>query len=484
MTTSIKSKTPSAQPQSATCTAPSSAITALTRTLAVSSAHPHDWIIGIDRSDTRLDVCQRRRDGSERSDYQVANTPEALHAWVQSWPALEPGTARCIAFEQPCRQLIGFFHTEVSEGRVRLYALNPQTPMAMRKAFTPSLDKTDARDANAIADVLAHHEDKLARWLWRPAPARTRLLRRLVEDRRQAVDERTALTNALIAILKEVYPQALDLVGDDLWRVLATDFLRKWPSLSELQSAKPDTVRRFYYAHNSNRMDVIEKRIALIKAAQPVTLDECAHQSARRKLLRLVDQIAVLARHIAEYEAAIAAEYAQHPDKALYDSLPGAGPTFAPRLAAVIGEERSLYDSAQALQARSGIAPIRKQSGKKSLTVRRIVCPQFERQTFVEWAGETIPKSVWAKAYYQSQIEAGKMHHTAVRALAYKWQRILWRCWQNGTPYDEAHYLAALRKQGSHLIARMEALQTQPKPAAKLAGTKPATAVKKTRKTP
>ena len=79
-----------------------------------------------------------------------------------------PPAARCLAFEQPCRQLIGFFHTEVCEGRVRLYALNPHTPhtpMAMRQAFTPSLDKTDARDVTAIADVLAHHEDKLARWL-------------------------------------------------------------------------------------------------------------------------------------------------------------------------------------------------------------------------------------------------------------------------------------------------------------------------------
>jgi len=140
----------------------------LPRTLSVNLTHPRDWIIGVDRSDTRLDICQRRRDGSQRTDYQVANTPEALHAWVQSWPALEPGTARCLAFEQPCRQLIGFFHTEVCEGRVRLYALNPHTPhtpMAMRQAFTPSLDKTDARDVTAIADVLAHHEDKLARWL-------------------------------------------------------------------------------------------------------------------------------------------------------------------------------------------------------------------------------------------------------------------------------------------------------------------------------
>ncbi|HCN29196.1 MAG TPA: IS110 family transposase [Verrucomicrobiales bacterium] len=426
-------------------------------------AHPRDWILGIDRSDTRLDVRQCRRDGSEASDYQVANTPEALQQWLASWPLLESGTTRVIAFEQPCRQLLGFFHRHVLTGRVRLYALNPSTPTAMRRAFTPSNDKTDLRDATAIADVLRHHEDKLIRWLHRPGDEATRLLRRLTEDRRQAVDERTALTNALIAVLKEAYPQALKLLSADLWRSMNTDFLKRWPTLKELQAAKPDTIRKFYYAHGSNRADLITARIALIQAAEPITHDDCLLSSARRKVLRLAEQIAVLTRHIADYEEEIAKLYANHPDRAVYDSLPGAGPTFAPRLAGVMGQDRSTYAGAPALQARSGIAPIRRQSGKKSVTVRRIVCPQFERQTFVEWAGETIPRSLWAKAYYQSQIEAGKMHHSAVRALAYKWQRILYRCWKDKTEYDEAKYLAALRRQGSPLIARIEVLQAQPK---------------------
>lgn len=218
-------------------------------TATVLPMHPRDWLLGIDRSDTRLDIRQCRRDGSQASDCQIANTPEALRAWVQSWPALEPGTARAIAFEQPCRQLLGFFHTQASEGSVRLCALNPHTPQAMRQAFAPSHDKTDVRDTAAITDVLRHHEDELARWRHQPADTLTRQLRRLSEDRRQAVDERTALSNALVAILKETFPQALTLAGDDLWRPLATDLLKRWPTLAELQSAKADTLRRFYYAH-------------------------------------------------------------------------------------------------------------------------------------------------------------------------------------------------------------------------------------------
>ena len=39
----------------------------------------------------------------------------------------------------------------------------------------------------------------------------------------------------------------------------------------------------------------------------------------------------------------------------------------------------------------------------------------------------------------------------AVRALAFKWIRIVFRCWQDRVAYDENTYLAALVKRGSPL---------------------------------
>lgn len=61
--------------------------------------------------------------------------------------------------------------------------------------------------------------------------------------------------------------------------------------------------------------------------------------------------------------------------------------------------------------------------------------------------------SVWARAYYQQQRERGKEHHTAVRALAFKWIRVVFRCWQDRVAYDESRYLVALAKHGSHLTS-------------------------------
>jgi hypothetical protein len=82
----------------------------------------------------------------------------------------------------------------------------------------------------------------------------------------------------------------------------------------------------------------------------------------------------------------------------------------------------------------------------------RYFCPRFFRQTFHEYAAQSIQDSFWARAYYSSQRAKGKDHHAAVRALAFKWMRVIWKCWQTRTPYNEVIYLESLRKKGSSLL--------------------------------
>src|SRR3974390_930567 len=148
----------------------------------------------------------------------------------------------------------------------------------------------------------------------------------------------------------------------------------------------------------------------------------------------------------------IAELFAQHPDRELFASLPGAGPVLAPRLLTALGAERERFDSPGDLQRYTGIAPVTKSSGKTRYVHRRYLCPLFERQSFHEYAKESVLWCRWAAAYYLSQRSKGKPHHTAVRALAYKWQRIIWRCWKNHTPYKDEIYEAALRSSGSELV--------------------------------
>jgi hypothetical protein len=70
-------------------------------------------------------------------------------------------------------------------------------------------------------------------------------------------------------------------------------------------------------------------------------------------------------------------------------------------------------------------------------------CPKFLRQTFHEWALHSIAYSQWAREYYEQQRAKGKRRNTAIRSLAFKWS-ILFRCWKDHKPYDEAVYQRAL----------------------------------------
>jgi len=103
------------------------------------------------------------------------------------------------------------------------------------------------------------------------------------------------------------------------------------------------------------------------------------------------------------------------------------------------------------MQQFSGIAPVIERSGKTCFVHRRFACPKFLRQSFHEYAGQSIRWSPWARAYYQQQRQRGQKHHAAVRSLAFRWIRIIFICWQTRQPYSEEFYQRALRRRGSAL---------------------------------
>ena len=167
----------------------------------------------------------------------------------------------------------------------------------------------------------------------------------------------------------------------------------------------------------------------------------------------LVVQLRCVIDAIDKFDRAIATTVAKITDYALFEALPGAGPTLAPRLLVAFGEQRDRYHDAAQIQKYSGIAPVTERSGKSSWVHWRYAAPTFLRQTFVEWAAQTIPRSFWARAFYDQQRAKGNSPQAALRALAFKWIRIVFRCSQDRVPYDETTYLNALKRRGSSLLS-------------------------------
>jgi transposase len=205
-------------------------------------------------------------------------------------------------------------------------------------------------------------------------------------------------------------------------------------------------------AHNSVRQQTNEKRIAAIKEAVTLTTDKAVINSSVFMIKALVSQMKATIDAVSEFDQQITALCQTHQDFFIFDSLPGSGSVYSSRLLAALGTDRKRWNSVDELLSFSGVAPVVERSGKSEWIRWRYFCPKFFRQSFIEYAGESIKHSFWAKAYYLSQRAKGKSHQAAVRALAFKWIRIIYRCWQNNTPYNEVTYLESLRKKGSSLL--------------------------------
>ena len=140
------------------------------------------------------------------------------------------------------------------------------------------------------------------------------------------------------------------------------------------------------------------------------------------------------------------------PDAELFKSFPSAGLCMAPRLLVALGENRDRFKQASEVQMYTGIAPVTQRSGKKSWVHWRWQCSKFLRQSFIEWSAKTVYSSYWAGLYYAQQRQKGNSHQSAVRALSFKWIRIIFRCWKSRTPYSESKYLKSLRERKSPLL--------------------------------
>jgi transposase len=401
------------------------------------------WI-GLDWADERHSVHLQTADG--RIEHrELEQKPAVLHEWVAQLQQRFAGGKIAVALEQRKGAVI---HALLMYDCFVLYPINPKALARYREAFTTSGAKADPRDSELLLDLIVRHGDRLRAWV--PDTVESRKLQALCEQRRKLVNQRVALTNRLTSLLKQYFPQALEWVGD-LASVQACDFLTQWPTLADVQAARRTTVRRFYYDHNCRKRAVVDARLAAIATATPLTTDPAVVEPLSLSVATYATQLRTVLAAIQTFDTRIAQVFAKHTDRDIFGSFPGAGDVTAPRLAAAFGTDRSRWDSAAELQAHSGIGPVTERSGKSVWVHHRLACPKFLKQTFHEFADQSIRFSRWARAYYDQQRARGNDHHAALRALAYKWIRILFRCWKDRRPYDEARYIEALRRHGSPL---------------------------------
>ncbi|HKM84275.1 MAG TPA: IS110 family transposase [Candidatus Acidoferrum sp.] len=411
--------------------------------------------LGLDWADQKHDLWIQPADGSKAQHLRLEQTPEAIHEWVAKLRERFGNRPVALAVETSRGPVISAL---MAYDFIVLFPVNPKALKDYRAAFSVSGAKNDRSDAQLLEQFVRLHRDKLL--ALEPDTELTRKLAGLVEDRRRLVDERTRLVNQLHSRLKTYYPLAQSLLDSLMNTPLAAEFLARWPDLSSLRRAEPKTLRAFFFKHHSRSAKTIEERLEAIKNAQALTTDPALIEPARLLVGALSQMLRGLHQAIAQFDQAIEQAMNQHPEAALFRSLPGAGPALSPRLLTAFGTNRARFGSAQEVAQFYGLAPVVMQSGTSKTTHMRRRCPKFGRQTFHENAACALRQEPWAHCYYEQQKKRHEnKHHQACRALAYKLIRIYFACWRDRQAYQPEKYLRALQTNGSPLH---KALETQP----------------------
>ena len=318
-----------------------------------------------------------------------------------------------------------------------VYALNPRSVAAMRTALASSGKKDDPLDAECLALLLRHRMEDLVPI--HTGSADCALLAGWVRQRVDVVEEKTRVLNQLTAVLKAYYPRALELFAK-LEQPLTLAFLQAFPTPTALAQAPEAEWQALFVGQRYPRPRNVASLWQRAQAPQ-VPVSAVDESLGARQLGRLVSLLEVLLAELKALEAEIARCFAALPAAKTFRSLPGAADVLAPALCALLGDDPARWRDWHHLAQIAGTVPVTQRSGNCRAVNMRYHCDHRARRTLHLFAQSSVRACAWAREFYRQQRAQGKGHATALRNLATKWLRILFRLWQEGTTYDEALYL-------------------------------------------
>jgi transposase len=329
-----------------------------------------------------------------------------------------------------------------------VYGINPACTAAYRQRKVPSGTKDDEIDAWTLAEALRQDGSG-----WSPLVLPSQAcqeLALLTRDEVALIEQRTALINRLQATLLDYYPVLLEAFDD--WTVPSTwDFVAKFPTPQKLLKAGPRQWKAFLHVHCMWRENLGPKRLALFAKADQLCASGAIVSAKSFLASKLVEMLRLLETQLKNYRRQIQLLFDQHPERALFESLPGAGPKLAPRLLAEISGKLDPHGP-QSLQCRVGTAPVRFQSGKINKAHIRRACDHHLRCIVHQWCDHSRRSCAWAEVYYQAHRKKGQSHACALRCLGQRWLNILYKMLKTHTPYNEALHTQNQLKHGSWIF--------------------------------
>jgi transposase len=394
------------------------------------------FFTGIDWSEKHLDFCLKNN-GDVILRNRVDNDDNGFNSLLQSFAQRNIAFHDiAVAIESPHQRIVDFL---LGRG-IAVYPVNPTAVYEYRKSRKISGSKSDAADAELIADYLREHHQHLR--VWRLCEGELRQMKLMLEDRDKVVQHKVRLQNQLRSTLIDYFPQAIKAFAD-LTCKTALDFLTHFPSFSATQEKTEEEWNQFL---DQNRFfhPQARKRFFSALTEGPIEVDDAVVCAKSFFVTTMVEQLKIVVASLKEYDKQIALLLSGFSDGDRFRSLPGVDVILAAKLLVSIGDDRERFSQANELQSFFGTAPYTKGSGQYRSVHFRFACNKGMRAALEQMALVSIRCSSWAKSYYERKRKEGKKAHHALRCLANCWLKVIFAIWKNQTEYDETKHLASI----------------------------------------
>ncbi len=274
------------------------------------------WFCGIDWAEKHLDFCLEKESGDVVKRHRVDNNEDGFLSLIKTFSQHAIKTNEiAVAIESPHEPVVDFLLAR----RIAVYPVNPTAIDQYRKSQKVSGSKSDAADAQLIADYLRLHHQALRKW--QVADPQLRQLQVLVTDIDKLVKEKVRLQNQLRSTLRGYYPQATE-IFDDLICPTALDFLSQFPNELALDTQTEADWIRFLDEHRVFNPKARTRFLSAIKHP-PITIDSVVAQAKSLLTEALVAQLKPLIAALNGYRKRIKDLLEKFKDGTRFKSLPG-----------------------------------------------------------------------------------------------------------------------------------------------------------------
>ncbi|MGH2951048.1 MAG: IS110 family transposase [Solirubrobacterales bacterium] len=347
---------------------------------------------------------------------------------------------RVAAIERPDGLVVG----RLLAAGIEVLAIHPNQVKAARDRYRAAAGKSDRFDAFVLCELARTDRHRLPALA--PSSDETLALRALVRTREDLVAARVGLANQLRAQLDGFWPGAKRIFAD-VDSPIALAFLARYPSPTDARTLGPKRLSSFLARHAYCGRKTPEQLLDALRGAPVAVLGELETDARRATVLGLVAALEPIVGQIRELTSQIAGAVREHPDGPIFLSFfrDPKSVLCAAGLLAEIGDNRARYRTRDALAADAGQAPVAIESGKRRTASFRWACDKRLRNHIGVLADATRHHHPWARDVYQRARDRGCDHPHATRILGRAWSRVLWRCWQDGVPYDPTQHRALTR---------------------------------------